>query len=483
MRFIHENFLLQSEAAKRLYFEYAEAQPILDYHSHLDAGDIAANRQFQDLFEIWLEGDHYKWRAMRANGVPERYCTGDATHYEKFLAWAGTVPSTLRNPLYQWTHLELVRYFGIDKLLSEQTADSIWHDANHALGSGALSTQAILRKFNIRVICTTNDPTESLDAHHSINSSDLGFRVYPAFRPDEALAVDHPKAFNDWLRRLETVSHVTISNLGGLLKALEGRHSYFHESGCRLSDHGLPYCYANPCSEARAAEIFAKTRSGAAASTEDHNQFASFMMLFFGHLDAKRGWTKQLHIGAMRNVNTRMLEAVGPNTGFDSIGDWPQAIALTSYLNLLEREHSLPRMIIYNNNPADNFVFATAAGDFQDGSVAGKIQFGGAWWFLDQKEGIEWQLNALSNVGLLSTFVGMVTDSRSFMSFPRHEYFRRVLCNILGREMESGELPNDEKLIGNMVQRICFENASRSFGIEATPELQSERSTAQAPQS
>jgi glucuronate isomerase len=466
LNFIHENFLLQSETSRRLYFEYAESQPILDFHSHLPVADIASNRQFEDLFEIWLEGDHYKWRAMRASGVPERYCTGDASHYEKYLAWARTVPSTLRNPLYQWTHLELVRYFRIHELLNADTADAIWRDANRQLRESRLGTQGILRNFRILAVCTTNDPTETLDHHRFINASNLGFRVCPTFRPDEALALERPDLFNEWVDRLALVCGKTISTLGAFLQALEERHSYFHQQGCRLSDHGLPYCYASPCSELRAAETFMKVRSGVVVSPEEHHKFASFMMLFFGHLDAKRGWTKQLHIGALRNANLRLLREVGPNTGFDSIGDWPQACSLNAYLSQLEEEHCLPRMIIYNNNPADNLVFATTAGNFQDSGVAGKIQFGGGWWFLDQKEGIEWQLNALSNVGLLSTFVGMVTDSRSFLSFPRHEYFRRVLCNLLGREMEYGELPNDEKLIGSMIRRICFENAREHLRID-----------------
>jgi glucuronate isomerase len=466
LNFIHENFLLQSKAAERLYHGYAAREPILDFHSHLPPAEVANDRRFADLFEIWLEGDHYKWRAMRANGVAERFCTGDAARHEKFLAWARTVPYTLRNPLYHWTHLELKRYFQIDDLLNERTADSVWRRANSALRSEELSAQGILRKFDVRLVCTTDDPCDNLEHHKIVNTRDLGFRMYPSFRPDRALTVNCPGTFNQWLTRLEAATNISISKLDDLLDALEQRHCCFHDHGGRLSDHGLSHCYVAPCTHARAESIFNKARSGVAACADEHEAFASFMMLYFGQLDSRRGWTKQLHLGPLRSANTRKLREIGVDAGFDSIGDDPQAKALNAYLDLLESERALPRMVIYNNNPADNYVFATAAGNFQDDSVPGKIQFGSGWWFLDQKEGIEAQLNALSNAGLLSRFVGMVTDSRSFMSFPRHEYFRRVLCDLLGREMESGELPNDESLIGAMIRQICFQNARDFLGLE-----------------
>jgi glucuronate isomerase len=473
LSFIHEDFLLHSASAERLYHQYAASQPILDYHSHLPAADIGSDRRFSNLFEIWLQGDHYKWRAMRANGVSEDFCTGGASPKEKFLAWARTVPYTLRNPLYHWTHLELKRYFDIDSLLDEQTAESVWHRAHERLQTDDLTTQNILRKFHVRVTCTSDDPTDSLEHHISINSQNLGFHVYPTFRPDKALLVDKPDLLNPWLKSLEAASNVDASALAGLLRALDLRHQYFHDNGCRLSDHGLPYCFANPCSETEAGRIFDNARAQRAASPLEHEQFASFLMVYFGHLDCRRGWTKQLHLGPFRGANTRKLRELGPDTGFDSIGDFPQAAALSAYFNLLGSEHALPRTIIYNNNPADNYVFATAAGNFQDESTPGKIQFGSAWWFLDQKEGIELQLNALSNAGLLARFVGMVTDSRSFMSFPRHEYFRRVLCNLLGNDMEKGELPNDEALIGDMVRRISFQNARDYLGLELGSEVAS----------
>jgi glucuronate isomerase len=466
MGFIHEHFLLNTESARRLYHEYAAGEPILDYHGHLSPKDIAEDRRFRDLYEIWLEGDHYKWRAMRANGVAERFCTGDAPPFEKFLAWAATVPHTLRNPLYHWTHLELKRYFGIDELLHEGTARAIWDQANAALLASDLTARGILRKFRVHVLCTTDDPCDNLAHHRAIAASESSFRVYPAYRPDKALAVHMPEAFNAWVERLAAASNIHISSFSNFLDALKQRHDFFHSLGGRLSDHGISRCFADFCSDREAGRIFAKARSGRPASPREHEKFASFLMIYFGHLDARKGWTKQIHLGARRNSNTRRTREVGPDTGYDSIGDWNQADALCAYLDRLDQENALPKTILYNVNPADNYVFATAIGNYQDGSVPGKIQFGGGWWFLDQKEGIEWQLNALSNVGLLSRFVGMLTDSRSFMSFPRHEYFRRVLCDLLGRDMERGEMPRDEKLVGEMVRRICFRNVRDYLGLE-----------------
>lgn len=466
MNFVHEDFLLQTKTSRHLFHEYAEHQPILDFHSHLPASEIAADRKFRDITEIWLDGDHYKWRLMRANGVAERHCTGDASAWEKFEAWASTVPFTLRNPLYHWTHLELKRYFGLNCLLDKSSAKSIWEKTNALLASSDLSAKSILKKFCVRALCTTDDPCDDLSPHRRVNSTEPELRIYPTFRPDKALWVTRPTEFNSWVQRLEAASNLAISSFAAFLDALKVRHDAFHSAGGRLSDHGLTHCYATPCNEQTASVIFGKARAGYAASLEEQEQFASFLMLFFGSLDAEKGWTKQLHLGALRSVNSPQLNTLGPDTGFDSIGDWPQARALCTYLDLLEREGALPKMILYNVNPVDNYAFATAAGSFQDGKIAGKIQFGSAWWFLDQKEGIEAQTNALSNVGLLSRFVGMVTDSRSFMSFPRHEYFRRILCDLLGREMESGELPNDTNLVGNMVRNICFENARQFLGLE-----------------
>ncbi|HEX4002955.1 MAG TPA: glucuronate isomerase [Candidatus Acidoferrales bacterium] len=472
MDFIHDDFLLQSETARRLYHTYAAAEPILDYHSHLPAAEIAADRKFNDLYEIWLEGDHYKWRAMRANGISERYCTGDAPPYEKYLAWARTLPFTLRNPLYHWTHLELKRYFGIGELLDESSAKSIWDRANATLQSSGLTAQGILRKFGVRAVCTSDDPCDDLAHHQAVASSCREFRVYPTFRPDAALLIQASDVFRTWLGALEKASNKNVESLQDFMEALKQRHDAFHARGCRLSDHGLSYCYAAPGTEREASSIFAKARAGSSITGAEHEKFGAFMMLFFGRLDAEKGWTKQLHLGAVRNANTRKHREIGPNTGFDNIGDWNQISAFCSYLDALDRENALPKTIVYNSNPADNYAFATAIGSFQDGAIAGKIQMGSGWWFLDQKEGIEWQLNALSNTGLLSRFVGMITDSRSFMSFPRHEYFRRILCNVIGREAESGELPNDEQLLGEFIRNLCFENARRYLGLALPNEPQ-----------
>ena len=461
MKFINEDFLLHTRTARRWYHRFAEPEPIFDYHCHLSPRDIAENRQFQNLFEIWLEGDHYKWRAMRTNGVAERFCTGNAGPAEKFRAWAGTVPHTLRNPLYHWSHLELKRYFGIEELLDKHSAGRIWAKANARLATPALTTQGILKKFRVTALCTSDDPTDDLQHHAAIAASGLGTRVYPTFRPDNAVNVQPAAAFQEWVNRLAAASDIEIGNLRDFLKALRQRHEYFHAHGCRLSDHGLNHCSADFGSDRAAAAIFAKARQGKNVGPEQASQFVAFMLLFFGRLDAEKGWTKQLHLGALRSNNTRRLRELGPNTGFDSIGDFPQASTLAAFLDRLDTENALPQTIVYNLNPADNYPFASMIGNFQDGSVAGKVQFGPGWWFLDQKEGMEWQLNALSNLGLLSRFVGMVTDSRSFMSYPRHEYFRRVLCNLIGREVENGELPKDETLLGPLIRNICHANAQR----------------------
>src|ERR1035437_9738366 len=455
--FLTEDFLLANDQARRLYHQFAAPQPILDYHCHLSPKDIAENRRFANLFEIWLEGDHYKWRAMRANGVPERYVTGDATPYEKFLAWARTVPYTLRNPLYHWTHLELQRYFGITELLDEKSAPSIWERANAVLAD-KLTTHAILQKFRVEVVCTTDDPTDDLRHHQAIAKSNLPTRVFPAFRPDKALSIGDAE-FVPWIEQLSRVANVDIRNLETFLQALHARHDYFHSLGCRLSDHGLEHCYATPCSERAAAAIFSKAREGQSITADEHAQFASFMMLFFGRLDAEKGWTKQLHLGAQRNVNAPARRRLGADAGFDAIGDFPQGAHLSAYLDLLSRENALPQMILYNVNPADTFQFATLIGCFQDGVRPGKIQYGSAWWFLDQKQGITAQLEALSNTGLLPRFIGCVPACRSFMPSPRHEYFRRILCDIIAQDVMRGELPDNDALLGRLIRDICYGNA------------------------
>lgn len=465
MAFLDDDFLLHTKTARALYRNYAEPEPVLDYHCHLSPREISEDRKFEDLSALWIAGDHYKWRAMRANGVEERFCTGDAPPYEKFLAWAKTVPYTLRNPLFHWTHLELRRYFGIEELLNEHTASAIWRRANEILADGSLTARGILRRFRVKALCTTDDPADGLDHHLSIAKSGFEIPVFPAFRPDRALEVHLPSQWNAWVSRLEAVSNTEIRNAQSLLHALEKRHDSFHALGARLSDHGLTQCPSESCSEREAEAIFQKARAGAAASPEEQTRFASFLMMEFARMDARRGWTKQLHLGALRNVNSRMHEKLGLDMGFDTIGAFAQVDSLARWMDVLDRENTLPKMILYNLNPSDSYVLAALAGNFQGGGVPGKIQYGSAWWFLDQKDGIESQLNALSNCGLLSRFVGMLTDSRSFMSFPRHEYFRRVLCNLIGREIENGELPEDLDLSGQMIRNICYRNACSYLGL------------------
>jgi len=462
--FINDDFLLGSGPARELYHQFAKHQPIIDFHNHLSAAQIAANHQFGDLHEIWLAGDHYKWRAMRANGVTEREITGDASSAEKFQAWARTVPWTLRNPLYHWTHLELARYFDIYAPLGPDTANTIWRESNALLPE--LRVHDILGRFDVRVLCTTDDPADSLAAHHQIRASKLSTQVCPTYRPDKALLVLDPKSFGAWLDKLGSEASMQIATFDDLLAALKKRHDDFHDAGCRASDHSLSQAYATPCSHADAQRIFSRACEGHAATPEEQGGFASRLMLEFGRWNAARGWVLQLHLGPLRNTNQRLLRGIGVDAGCDSIGDYPQGQALATFLDALDRTGELPRTILYNVNPTDNYLFAAMAGNFQDGTVPGKIQLGSGWWFLDQKEGMEWQLNALSNLGLLRRFVGMVTDSRSFLSFPRHEYFRRVLCNLLGSDMESGVLPAEIDLVGSMVKEICFDNARDYFNFQ-----------------
>ena len=399
--FITENFLLETEAARELYFNHAAPQPIYDYHCHLSPKQIAENYRFRNLYDIWLAGDHYKWRAMRTNGIAERFCTGDASDEEKYQAFVRTVPYTLRNPLYHWSHLELLRYFGIDDLINEESGAAIWKQANAQLAAPDYGVHTILEKNRVALICTTDDPADSLEHHQHIRKQGLETRVYPTFRPDAALNVANPALFNPWCERLAAAANSAVVTFEDFLAAIKQRHDFFHELGCRLSDHGLESCFATEYTYAHAARVFDRARANKEVTPDDAKLYATFMMVYFGHLDAERGWTKQLHLGAMRNNNSKMRAALGPDTGFDSIGDFPQASALAWYLNRLESNGDLPKVVLYNLNPADNYTLATMAGNFQDGSVAGKIQFGSGWWFLDQLEGMTWQMNALSNLGLL----------------------------------------------------------------------------------
>ena len=464
MPFIHDDFLLQSPLAVRLYHEVAAQQPIIDYHSHLPQADVARDRRFNNLFEIWLEGDHYKWRAMRSNGVAEKYCTGDAPPMDKYMAFAGTLPYALRNPLFHWCALELKRYFGIDELLNPQTAPGIWERANARLQYPDRSARGILTDFKVQVVCTTDDPADSLEHHRTIRDEGFTTQILPTFRPDALLKIDQPEFWNKYVDRLGAAAGMDVATFRELLTAFESRHTFFHENGCRLSDHGLPQATASFCDEATAARIFDKARCGHQVTPAEQQEFATFIMVRSGQLDAQRGWVKQLHLGPMRNNNSRAFRTLGPDTGFDSIGDFPQAERLSRYLDALDSDGSLPKTILYNINPGDNYTLATMCGNFMDGKTPGKVQFGSGWWFLDQKDGMEWQINALSNLGLLSRWVGMLTDSRSFMSFCRHEYFRRILCNMLGEDARRGEVPDDFEMLAGLVRDVCYGNARRFFG-------------------
>ncbi|KQS32833.1 glucuronate isomerase [Dyadobacter sp. Leaf189] len=462
--FISEDFLLRSETARVLYHEYAKEMPIIDYHCHLPPDQIAADRQFDNLTQIWLYGDHYKWRAMRANGINERYCTGEASDWEKFEQWGATVPYTMRNPLYHWTHLELLRYFDVDILLNKDTAREIYEECSAKLKQPDFSVKSLLNKMNVKVICTTDDPTDSLEYHKLIEKSGFNIKVLPTFRPDKAmLLIDSPEDFNAYLEKLAASSgKSSISDYNDLLAALQNRHDFFASMGGRLSDHGLEHIYASFDEEA-AKNAFNVTRSGQLASEADRIAFKSMLLFDLAKMDHAKSWTQQFHLGALRNNNARMLRELGPDTGWDSIGDYSQAQALSKFLNKLDSTDQLAKTVLYNLNPADNEVLATMTGNYNDGTVAGKMQFGSGWWFLDQKDGMERQMNALSNMGLLSRFVGMLTDSRSFLSYPRHEYFRRILCNLIGNDVDNGELPNDIPWLGKMVQDISYHNASRYF--------------------
>jgi glucuronate isomerase len=470
--FLDDDFLLPNETAIRLYHEFAKGEPIIDYHCHLPPDQVASNHRFASLTEIWLNGDHYKWRALRANGVPERLITGPSSDWEKFEAWARTVPYTLRNPLYHWTHLELRFPFGVKgKLLNEKTAREIYDRCNELLQKDEFTTQGLLRQYRVLVVCSTDDPTDSLE-HHARHAKQIKgsatpqTRLYPTWRPDRVLHLHDLTIWNEWVGKLEGAAGASVSSYSTLLDALRKRHDVFHAHGCRASDHGLEAMYALPYTEREVAAIFEKARAGKSLTGEEIDKFRSSVLYDMALFDHARGWTQQFHLTAMRNNNSRMLRTLGPDTGFDSIGDLPQASAVSRFLDRLDSSSQLPKTILYNLNPADNEVFATVLGNFNDGSVPGKMQYGSAWWFLDQLDGMEKQINALSNMGLLSRFVGMLTDSRSFLSYSRHEYFRRLLCAMLGNDIERGLIPNDLSLVGNLVKDVCFRNARGYFGFE-----------------
>lgn len=462
-KFLDENFLLQTKTAQQLYHEFAKEMPIIDYHCHLPPDQIAEDIQFENISQIWLYGDHYKWRAMRTNGIDERYCTGNKSDSEKFQKWAETVPYTLRNPLYHWTHLELQRYFNIHEILSGDNAMDIYTHCTQKLQTPEFSVRNLLRKMNVVNVCTTDDPIDSLEHHQKLKRDNFEIKVLPAFRPDKAMNADDPQELTKYISKLEEVSGISVSNYDDYLKALKSRHDYFAENGCAVSDHGLENIFAGDYTDQEIRNIFNSLRNGKTVTPAEILKFKSALLFEFALWDHEKGWVQQYHLGALRSNNTRKLKELGPDTGWDSIGDFSQARSLSKFLNKLDEEDHLAKTIIYNLNPADNELIASMIGNFNDGSVAGKIQFGSAWWFLDQKDGMVKQLNTLSNMGLLSRFVGMITDSRSFLSYPRHEYFRRILCNLIGNDVENGELPGDMKWLGQTVQDISYYNAKTYF--------------------
>ena len=463
-KFLNKNFLLETEPSQKLYHDYAREMPIIDYHCHLPVEQIAKDINFENLTQAWLYGDHYKWRTMRTNGVDESYCTGDKSDWEKFEKWAETVPYTLRNPLYQWTHLELKRYFDEDEILNPSSAKRIYDRCSKKLRTKSYSVRNLLRKMNVKVVCTTDDPTDSLEYHQKIKNDGFEIKILPAFRPDKAMAVDDSAEFRSYVNKLEKVSEIEITTFDSYLDALKQRHDFFASNGCSVSDHGLEYIYSEDYSIEEINVIFNRIFSGNDLTYLEKLKFKSAMLYLFATWDHEKGWVQQYHVGAFRNNNIKAKRMNGPDTGWDSIGDYPQGNSMVKFLARLDLNNELTKTIIYNLNPADNELVATMTGNFNDGTIPGKMQFGSAWWFLDQKDGMTKQINALSNMGMLSRFVGMLTDSRSFLSYTRHEYFRRILCNLFGEEIEKGELPADIKWTGKIIQDICFNNAKNYFG-------------------
>ena len=464
-KFITKNFLLESDAARELYHQHAADQPIIDYHCHLDPEYIANDYQFDNLGQLWLEGDHYKWRAMRTNGIDERYCTGkDTSDWEKFEKWAETVPYTMRNPLYHWTHLELKTAFGVDELLNSKTAKHIYDVCTEKLRTPEFSARGLMKNYNVEVVCTTDDPVDSLEHHIALQKEGFEIKVLPTWRPDKAMDVENPAEYRKYIEKLSEVSGVEINNFSDLIAALRNRHDFFESVGCKLSDHGVEELYAEDYLQSEIDNIFNKVYSGKELTKNEILKFKSAMLYEGAIMDWEKGWTQQIHYGAIRNNNTRLFKLLGPDTGFDSIGDFTVAKTMSRFLDRLDTDNKLAKTIIYNLNPRDNDLIATMIGNFQDGSVTGKMQFGSGWWFLDQKTGMEAQMNSLSNLGLLSRFVGMLTDSRSFISYPRHEYFRRILCNLIGNDVERGLLPISEmEFLGQMVENISYNNAKEFF--------------------
>jgi glucuronate isomerase len=464
--YIHDDFLLSTESSRKLFHTFASSARIIDYHNHLSPADIASDRRWNDLTELWLAGDHYKWRQMRANGADERFCTGDAPAFEKFKSWAAVLPRALRNPLHHWTHLELARFFGVaDKLLSPETADEIWSRANEVISSSGFTCRNILRKMNVRALCTTDDPCDTLEHHDSVAKSGFEIMVFPTFRPDKVLAVEDPAAFNAWIDRLSAASGSDVRSFAGLQDALRKRRDAFHDRGCRLADHGLASLSAVAVSERDLAGMFDWLRAGRPLEARDLPRYKLGMMTELGRIYAEKDWTWMIHVGVLRNANSRMFGRLGPDAGYDIVGDGPHTSGLARLFDVLAAESRLPRTLLFNINSSDNDAFSVLCGAFQEGPQPGRVQTGPGWWFLDQKKGMESQIDSLSNMGLLGRFVGMTTDSRSFLSFCRHEYFRRILCDMLGRDLEAGLIPDDETGVGRLVEDICYNNARDWFGL------------------
>ena len=463
-QFMDKDFLLSTPTAQHLFHDYADQMPIVDYHCHINPKEIAEDRKFENITQVWLGGDHYKWRQMRTNGVDEKYITGDATDREKFQKWAETLEMAIGNPLYHWSHLELQRYFGYNGILNGDTAEEVWNLCNAKLQEDSMSVRNLIKQSNVKLICTTDDPVDSLEYHIKTRESGFEIKMLPTWRPDKTMAVEVASDFRTYMEKLSAVSGVTISSFDDMVSALHKRHDFFAEQGCKLSDHGIEEFYAENYTDAEIKTIFNKVYSGQVLTKEEILKFKSAMLVILGEMDWEKGWTQQFHYGAIRNNNTKMFKLLGPDTGFDSIGEFTTAKAMAKFLDRLNMEGKLTKTILYNLNPCANEVIATMVGNFQDGTIPGKIQFGSGWWFLDQKDGMEKQINALSLLGLLSRFVGMLTDSRSFLSYPRHEYFRRTLCNLLGNDIENGEIPVCEmERVNQMVEDIAYNNAKKFF--------------------
>lgn len=464
-KFMGENFLLQTKTAEYLYHEHAKNMPIFDYHCHLPVEDIAKDICFNNLGQVWLAGDHYKWRLMRNNGITEKYCTGNASDYEKFEKWAETVPMTIRNPLYHWTHLELNRYFNITELLNPTTCKKIYDHCSALLKTPEFSVRNLLIKMNVNVICTTNDPIDSLEFHKRIKNDGFKIKVFPAFRPDKAMHINNKIEYKKYIHKLSDVANIEIEDFTSLMKAIDIRHNYFHTNGCRIADHGIEFFHIQNYTDGEIENIMVKALSEQKLTKTEISKFKSAFLYEVARLNHKCGWVQQFHVGAIRNTNTRMYNQLGSDIGCDSIGDFAHGENIAKFLDRLDQSNELTKTILYSINPRDNELFASIIGNFQDSSFPGKLQFGPAWWFLDQIDGMTKQLNTLSNMGLLSRFIGMTTDSRSFLSFPRHEYFRRILCNLIGIDVENGEIPSDMDLLGKIVENICYNNAIKYFGI------------------